>query len=358
MRTLHLSGLVLAGVVLTALAGCGGGQSRPRVAFVSNNPEDFWTIAEAGATQAAAEENVELIFRRPERGEAAAQREVIDRLLNQGIQGIAVSVINPEGQQAYLGDIAARVPLLTVDNDAPGSHRRAYIGTNNYAAGRAVGKLVRRALPDGGTVVFFVGDLAALNARQRRQGVIDELANAPEPADVVHFEPTPDGGTVGGKYKLYERTWTDQPEGAQKAKENAVQAINALKDVKGVCMVGLWAYNPPQILSAVKDAVEKDIVKSGQIKIVGFDEAFYTLDGVRDGLIEATVVQQPFEFGYRSVKVMAGLAKGNEAVLPAGGIDYVPYRILTREAGLALPGEPKSEAVAEFRTWLEGVLKK
>ena len=69
--------------------------------------------------------------------------------------------------------------LITNDSDAPKSKRLAFIGTNNYKAGRALGKLVKEALPEGGDVVLFVGRLEQLNARQRRQGVIDELLERP-----------------------------------------------------------------------------------------------------------------------------------------------------------------------------------
>src|SRR5262249_49137506 len=149
--------------------------------------------------------------------------------------------------------------------------RLAYIGTNNYDAGRQAGKLVKEALGDaGGTVVIFVGQLDALNARQRRQGVIDELAGRDAPKDLEGFTPSPDRETHG-QYKPFEKTYLDKPEGARKAKENAEDALAKLPADANVCMVGLWAYNPPQILTAVKDKV-KDQARLAKIKIVGFDE--------------------------------------------------------------------------------------
>ena len=51
------------------------------VAFVSNNPESFWTIAEAGAKKAAEEKGVELLFRKPTSGDASVQKEVIDTVV-------------------------------------------------------------------------------------------------------------------------------------------------------------------------------------------------------------------------------------------------------------------------------------
>ena len=153
------------------------GEGKDVVAFVSNNEAEFWTIAETGTRKAARDLGVKVLFRRPKTPTAAAQKEIIEDLLNQGIKAIAVSVIDPKNQKDYLNSIADKVALITVDNDAPDTRRRCYIGTDNVAAGRAVGKLVKEVLPDGGTIAIFVGQPDPINAQQRRQGVLDELAD-------------------------------------------------------------------------------------------------------------------------------------------------------------------------------------
>jgi ribose transport system substrate-binding protein len=352
MKPLRILGLAVVGAVLTILPSCSGNSSgKPKVAFVSNNPESFWTIAEAGAKKAEAEENVELLFRRPAQGDPAVQREVIDGVVNQGAKAVAVSVIDPKNQKDYLDKLAGKVQLLAVDNDAPDTRRICYIGTDNYEAGKAVGRLVKEALPNGGTIAVFVGDLAPLNARQRRQGVIDELAGE----KVAQVE---DGNEYGKdkKYKLH-RTYLDQPEGAQKAKQNAVAAVKDLKDDPNVCMIGLWAYNPPAILSAVRD---KDLL--GKIKIVGFDENAETLQGIAEGHILGTVVQNPFQFGFKSVTLMAALARGDKSKVPADGMMPVDFRIITKDGGKEYPetvnGQKKSLPVKEFRDELDTLMGK
>jgi ribose transport system substrate-binding protein len=152
-----------------------GAGDRPKVGFVSNNPFEFWNIAEAGTRKAAEEFNVEVLFRRPNNGSAAEQKQIIEDLLSKGVKAIAVSVIDPENQVDFLNQVADQVPLITQDNDAPKSRRKCYIGTDNVAAGRAVGKMVKEVLPEGGTIGIFVGSADALNAKQRRQGVLEEL---------------------------------------------------------------------------------------------------------------------------------------------------------------------------------------
>ncbi|MFO0876843.1 MAG: sugar-binding protein [Gemmataceae bacterium] len=303
--------------LLMAQVGCKSESGKPRVAFVTNNPESFWTIAEKGAEKAADEFGVELYFRKPTKGDAAEQKDKIDQVLNQGVKAIAISVIEPEKQNDFLKGISKRVALLTQDNDAPESGRLCYIGTDNYEAGRAAGALVKQALPEGGTVVIFVGQLTALNARQRRQGVVDELAGTKDAS-------TENGATLG-KYKLY-KTYTDQPLGRDKSKDNAVQALTDLQNEPNVCMVGLWAYNPPAIL----DAAEQ-LGKIGKVKIVGFDEDTATLNGIKEGSVVGTIVQQPFEFGFQSVKLMSQIVRGDQEKIPGEGILYVPHLAVTKD---------------------------
>ena len=340
-------------LALIGAIGCKG-SDKPRVAFITNNPESFWTIAEAGAKKAEAEFGVELIFRKPSPGNAAVQREEIEAALNRGVKAMAVSVIDPKTQSGYIDEVAAKIPLICQDNDAPLTKRLAYIGTDNYKAGRAAGKLVKESLGEaGGTVVIFVGSPEPLNARQRRQGVIDELAGRKAPADTSDFEPSPDG-EKHGNFTMYTKTYYDQPEGGKRAKENAEDALNRIPADANVCMVGLWAYNPPAILSAASDL--KDEARRKRIKIVAFDEDPATLAGIQSGTVYATVVQDPYNFGYVAVKMMASLAKGDKTVLPKGGIEYIPYRIIAKEAG-EVNGE-KRLGVEAFSKELDQMLGK
>jgi ribose transport system substrate-binding protein len=320
MRLLQITAclvVLLAASVL--LSGCGNRSSKIRVAFITNNPETFWDYAEAGCIKAAEDHDVDVEFKRPASGSAADQKQIIDALLTTGVKALAVSVIDPKTQSDYLKNkVAARIPLITQDNDAPDSGRKCYIGTNNYKAGKAVGELVKKALPEGGTIAIFVGQMEALNAQERRQGVLDALAGKKDAS-----------GEVFGKYKLFSSgsphgVFTDGQDRG-KAKSNADFVLNKHADTKDLCLVGLWAYNPPAIYAAVKTAK-----RAGKVKIVAFDEEQETLDGIEAGDIEGTVVQHPYQFGYQAVKMMAALARGEKTDIPANGIKEIPERVITR----------------------------
>lgn len=305
------------------LTACNGPKSEPakvvgknekvKVAVVSNNSAEFWTICEAGAAEAAKEFNADLFFRRPPNASASEQREIIEDLVTQGVNGIAISVNDPKNQVNFLNRIADKIPLVTQDNDAADSKRICYIGTNNYQAGLAAGKLVKEALPEGGTIAIFVGQPDPINARERRQAVLDELAG--------------EKGAKGpkyGKYTLLDTFYDNVNE--DEAKVKASTALVQLQNEPNVCMIGLWAYNPPAILSAVKSAG-----KLGKVKIVAFDEMENTLQGIKDGYIVGSIVQQPYEFGFQSVKLLSELARGDKSHVPANGIMDVPFLVLKKD---------------------------
>src|SRR5690606_3564326 len=145
-----------------------------------------------------------------------------------------------------------------------------------YKAGREAGKLIKEVIPDGGKVVIFVGRMEQLNAQQRRQGIIDELIDAPM-QDGANLTISPTGDVIAGDKYTIAGTLTDNFDYA-KARSNAEDTIASHADL--ACMVGLFAYNIPNCLQAVEGAG-----KLGEIKLVSFDEAEDTLAGIAAGTV-------------------------------------------------------------------------
>jgi ribose transport system substrate-binding protein len=289
----------------TTSPGGNSGSPKPlKLGFITNNAADFWTIARAGCNAAGKElPNVTLDFQIPSDGTAATQKRIVDDLLARGIDGIAISPVDPANQTEMLNEAAKQCLLITQDSDAPNSDRACYLGTDNVAAGKQAGGLIKQALPDGGKVVVFVGTLDAQNAHDRLAGIKETLA--------------------GSKIEIVD-TRTDDTDHVR-AKANAADALVKYPDV--ACLVGLWSYNGPAILNAVKEAG-----KTGAVKIVCFDEEDETLQGVRDGAIFATVVQQPFEFGKEGIEVMDKYLNGDKSVLPASKKIIIPTLAITKDS--------------------------
>jgi ribose transport system substrate-binding protein len=324
-----LVGWCAAALVALALPACKQDPGRIKVAFISNNAYDFWKIAQRGTEKAAKECNVDCDFRMPSGGGSVEeQQRIIEDLLTKGVKGIAISPNAAKDQVEFFKEkVAPRVPLITQDSDVPDpSARRAYIGTHNYRAGRAAAVLVKKAIPDGGKVVIYVGKLDVQNAVERRQGVLDELAGKPG-EEMGQMTPNEKDLKVGKWVVLDTRTDDGKREVCQQRVE---ETLTMHPDVG--CLVGLWEYNPPAILQAVQATKNEH-----KPMVVGFDENEETLEGIRKGLVIGTIVQDPFNFGYESVKILAGLARGDESVLRGRkDIDsqnriFVPHRVITRE---------------------------
>ena len=156
--------IALALASLAALGGCtkasNSSKSTVKLAFVTNNASDFWTYARAGCDKAVADlGNVELDFQVPADGSAATQKRIVQDLLAKGVNGIAISPKDPANQTELLNEAAKHALLICHDSDAPASDRACYIGTDNTAAGRQAGELIKEALPKGGKIMIFVGTL-------------------------------------------------------------------------------------------------------------------------------------------------------------------------------------------------------
>ena len=280
------------------------GRSAPKItlAFVTNNPSDYWTLCHKGADAAAKElGNVNLQFIMPADGTAATQRQNINDLLAMGIKGIAVSPVDPAGETSYLSTVAGKTHLITADSDAPASHRLCFIGTDNHAAGLQAGRLIRKALPRGGQIMLFVGKRDAQDAREREKGIRDALLGS-----TLHILAVREDDTDHAR-----------------AMSNVLDTLTHYPHIAG--LVGIWSYNGPAILNAVQS-----LHKTNKVKIVCFDDADDTLAGVRSGAIYATVTYQPYQFGYQSIKLLAALATGNKSGIPPSGRIFVPALTLTK----------------------------
>ena len=277
------------------------GGKHVKLAFVTNNVSDYWAVAHKGVDKALAEDSdIEVDFRMPKPPEAADQKTIVDDELTKQVQGIAISPKDAANQTELLNNAASKCLLVTQDSDAPNTNRVCYIGTDNHAAGVKLGGLIKAALPQGGKIALFVGSLDAQNAKDRISGVEDALK--------------------GSNVTIIDKR-TDEADHA-KAKTNAADMMTKNPDI--AALVGIWSYNGPAIYSAVQDAN-----KVGKVKILCFDSEDGTLKGLEAGAITATIVQQPFQFGYDCVKKMAQYIRGDKSVFPASKQAIVDTDVLT-----------------------------
>jgi ribose transport system substrate-binding protein len=226
----------------------------------------------------------------------------MEDLVTAGAKGIMVSAVDPKTSTTDLNKIAAATTLFTTDSDAPQTNRVVYIGSSNIDAGLQAAEIAKKALPNGGKCMGFVGLLGADNARERIEGFKQGLA--------------------GTKITLVDVRGDDIDQ--TRAKENVSDVLVADPSVN--CLVGFYSYNTPQIYAALKEAGEL-----GKITVVGFDGLPVTLGGVKEGTIAGTVVQQPYLWAYEGMKLLAAYVSGDKSGIPKSGLIIVPTKIITQQ---------------------------
>lgn len=165
-----------------------------KVAFLTNSVDPFWSLAEEGCKLAAPAFNAECIVYQPPNGSVEEQKRFVEEQITTNCQGLAISPIDPKNQGQVIDQACEKMAVICQDSDAPDTKRKFYLGTSNYLAGRAAGKLVKEAIPDGGKVMIFVGKLEVLNAQERSKGLIDELAGKPLPPEFAEAGDAPESG--------------------------------------------------------------------------------------------------------------------------------------------------------------------
>jgi ribose transport system substrate-binding protein len=318
--------LIGAGLLAVVPACSGGGASgKPKVAIVTNCVDPFWDLCQAGAKKAGEDFDAEVIFKQPETMNVKTQMDEVENIRLTGLQGLAVSVVNPKEQTLKLKVIAAEMPkqnFITIDNDAPETGRLAFIGVDNFLAGKEVGRLVKKARPDGGTLALFIGTTDSDNSKKRVAGVLSELAGEDLLAEVTAGKYR----DTYGKFKLHKKEPITDSGAKDKAAANAADAMAQLQGTEKLVFVGLYAYNPAKILEAARAKGQV-----GTIKIVGFDEDDVTLDGIEKGEIEGSVSQDPYNYGYETVKWLTHIARDKDKKdLPQKA---TAHSIITKDGG-------------------------
>ena len=273
------------------------------VAFITNSTSDFWKVARKGCEKADAElPDVTVAFKTTNTGTIEEQNGLIRQALDRDeADAIAISPVDSATQKKVINDAAKRALVMTQDSDAPDTDRALYLGADNRAAGRQAGELIKQALPQGGKIMVFVGKREVQNAQERFEGLKESLQ--------------------GSKVVIIDLLTDDA--NASNARDNAYQTLKKYPDIAG--MVGLWSYNGPAIVQALKPEA-----KLGTVKIVCFDDEQETLAAIKEGAIFGTVAQQPFEYGYQAVKTAAQILRGDRSAIPGNKMIFVPTVVIQR----------------------------
>ncbi|MBF9069025.1 substrate-binding domain-containing protein [Streptacidiphilus fuscans] len=250
------------------------------LAMVVNVAVDYWNAGKVGFTKGIADLGAKGTFQAPANGRLDQQLSIIQTLRGQNISAFSVSAIDPTAIKSPIQSAdSAGIPVLAIDSPLPAEDGAAlYLGTPNYEAGMKAGQAMKAALGGKGEVVVLVGSLTASNAVQRIQGFEDALK--------------------GTDIKVVNKL-SDSMD-ASNALTNAQTAIQTDPNVNG--LYGVYSYDGPSAAQAVQAAG-----KTGQVKVISDDTDAQTLSFIKQGVIQASIVQSPYQQGYTGAYLLAAL---------------------------------------------------
>ncbi len=277
----------------------------PRLVLVTGGSGPYWQIAARGAKEAAREQKVDLnIEMLPDEENVDEQLLILTHLDIDHLDGIAFSPLDAAGQTHLINRLAREVKVVTFDSDAPLSDRQSHIGTSNFSAGRTCARMVAAAIPDGGEIAVFLANLTKENMLDRRGGFRERINQLTEDAADADADASSPRFSIVGFFEDY---------GSDEQCEENIRNVLA-EHPHVACLVGMNARHGPILLRVLRDEG-----KLGQIKLVTFDEAAETLDGIAAGDIYATIAQDPYKYGYEAVNQLATLCRGQGIELPIVG---------------------------------------
>jgi ribose transport system substrate-binding protein len=264
--------------LLIPVLSCGTGHDAEEKYFLvaSNLQVPYWQTAGAGFSQAAKDLKVRAEFVGPDTFDPKAQQQVFQKIVTQKPTGILVSSADPQLMKPDIDKaIAAGIPVVTMDSDAPNSKRLFFIGTNNYQAGVTGGQRLAKELHGKGNVVIFTMPEQA-NLQERLRGYRDALESTPQVKIVRVVD-------IKGDPRI--------------AFDSATDIIGRERDkVDGfVCLEAQGGKEVATVLS--NNGIKNKVV-------MAMDTDTDTLEWVRRGVIAATISQKPYTMAYVGVMML------------------------------------------------------
>lgn len=291
---------------LLLLAGCTGGDSaqtngstakpdgskKLRIAFIPKGAtHEFWKTMQAGAESAAAENNVELLWKAPlKEDDRAEQVKVVENFTQEKVDGIVLAPLDQEALRTPVQEaLDAKIPVLIVDSDLKDVKTSSFIATDNKAAGVMGGEQLAKALGGKGKVILLRYAEGSASTMAREAGFLEAAKAAG--LEVVSSE------QYGGVTR----------ESAQSASENLLARF---KEGDGLSVQGIFTPNESTAFGMMRALQNAKLI--GKVQLVGFDSSKELLDAVKEGQISGLVLQNPFKMGYEGVSQMVKAIKGEK----------------------------------------------
>jgi ribose transport system substrate-binding protein len=272
--------------VLASLLACGGPDHRDRegrltIAVIpKGTTHEFWKAIHAGAVKAARELDVDILWKGPQKEDDRSQQiTVVEDFVSRGVDGIVLAPLDDRALMRPVRDSAREnIPVTIIDSALQGEDYITFVATDNYRGGVLAAHEMGKQLPDGGRIFLIRYQEGSASTIEREQGFSDTIASG-YPRIEYLVQNLYAGATTESAYQLAENL------------------LSRFPDVEGI-----FCPNESSTFGTLRALQEADL--AGKIAFIGFDSSPKLIQGLRDGHLQALVLQDPLNMGYLGVKQM------------------------------------------------------
>jgi ribose transport system substrate-binding protein len=245
---------------------------------------DYWQNVQMGAEAAAKECNVNVKYVAPDSEEnVSTQINLIDQSLKEGMDALVYAASDYKKPAEEIAKVTKRhIPVIAIDSEVDSPDVLAFIGTDTYQEGKTAGEKMLELAGHNAKIAIMSSVSGGGNELQKEKGLKDTISRYPE-AGIVDIQ------YCNSNPKLAESL-------TKKILANHPQ-INGIVALDVISSVG------------VANEIKK-LKLDNKIKIITFDSSQEELGLVQDGVIQATIIQNPFRMGYLSVKYAVDAMNG------------------------------------------------
>jgi ribose transport system substrate-binding protein len=302
---LNWGGLLAAALLAITVTGCpkektatggdtgpttsGGGTAsgtagKMKIAVIpKGTAHSFWQTVKLGADAAGKEEGAEIVWQGPQKeNDVLDQINVLENQVNSGVNGVVIAATDATALVKPVKAAMTKVPVVTIDSGLTDKDASlCYIATDNVEGGRKAAETLAKLIGEKGAVGLMPFLKGAASSDEREQGFLEGIRKFPNIKVVT---------------TLYTSSEVTQ----------AVDRTNAMLTAHPE-IVGIFAANEPNGVGAAQVLKTRNVV--GKVKLVAYDSSKEEIDAIKSGAIQATIVQDPYQMGYKGVKTVVAAIK-------------------------------------------------
>lgn len=246
----------------------------------------FWKTVEAGARAAGKELGAEILWNGPaEETDVSGQIAIIEDFITRKVDALVMAACDAQALVPLVKKAMAKgIPVITIDSGIATDDALCFVATDNVLGARKGGEKLAELIGKRGKVGLIPFIKGAATSDMREQGFREAMAKYPN----ITIAAT-----------LYSQS------DASIAMQKTEDMLTSVAD-----LAGIFAANEPAVVGAAQVLKQRNL--AGKVKLVGFDASDAEIAALKEGVVQALVVQNPYRMGYDGVKLAVQAIKGEK----------------------------------------------